>query len=238
MKSRLAEAIHLTTQPVALLRGEEIPENALRLRENTSGCMVGTLFSAAKGKTYAFTAETTGCRGARAGMGFCSMPGGEAANFLAAGTPDHGGLYLKKTAELAQTHAAGMPAFTPGSVLLMKPLSELTEGEEPLSVVFLVNPDQLSGLATMATFDRPEREGVKVSFGSGCAQAILFAMCDSEKGEDLCTIGLTDPSARVHIDRNTLSFSIPWKRFLEMEANVEESFLTKSPAWRKLKERL
>ena len=238
MMSKLAQGVNLSGQPVAVLRADRAPENAVRFKDNTAGCMVGALSAVAGGKTYAFTEETTGCPGARAGLGFRPMPGGPAADFLATGTPDHGGLYLKKTCDLARTHAAGMPVFHPAPCLVMKPLSELAEGETPVSVILLVNPDQLAGLVTMATFDRPDREAVKVPFGSGCAQAVLFPMCDSEAGGDLCTIGLMDPSARVHFDGSLLTFSIPWKRFLEMEANAEESFLSKSPAWSKVRERL
>ena len=238
MTSKLAQGINLTAQPIAVLKADKAPENAVQFKDNTAGCMVGALAAVAGGKTYAFTEETTGCPGARAGLGFRSMPGGPAADFLSTGTPDHAGLYLKKTCDLARIHAAGMPTFHPAPCLVMKPLNELAEGETPVSIIFVVNPDQLSGLVTMATFDRPDREAVKVPFGSGCAQSVLFTMCDSEAGGDLCTIGLTDPSARVHFDSNLLTFSIPWKRFLEMEANVDESFLTKSPAWSKVKERL
>jgi hypothetical protein len=51
-------------------------------------------------------------------------------------------------------------------------------------------------------------------------------------------IGLTDITARKYLDKNELSFSVPFKRFLEMEANVDESFLTKGKDWPKILERL
>ncbi|MCF0124113.1 MAG: DUF169 domain-containing protein, partial [Ruminiclostridium sp.] len=105
-----------------------------------------------------------------------------------------------------------------------------------LSVIFLVNPDQLSGLATLASFDRPG-ENVKALFGSGCAQSVLQALCESEAGGSLCYIGLLDPSARQCIDRDIISFSIPYPRFLELEALVDESFL-KTETWANLSKRI
>lgn len=51
-------------------------------------------------------------------------------------------------------------------------------------------------------------------------------------------IGLTDITARKYLDKNVLSFSVPFKRFLEMEANVDQSFLTKGKDWPEIVERL
>jgi hypothetical protein len=51
-------------------------------------------------------------------------------------------------------------------------------------------------------------------------------------------IGLTDITARKYLDKNVLSFSVPFKRFVEMEANVEESFLTKGKDWPEIAKRL
>jgi hypothetical protein len=51
-------------------------------------------------------------------------------------------------------------------------------------------------------------------------------------------IGLTDITARKYFGKNVLSFSVPFKRFLEMEANVDQSFLTKGKDWPEIVKRL
>ena len=111
------------------------------------------------------------------------------------------------------------------------------DGEVPACVVFLANADQISALVTLSNFDRPNQDNVKLLFGAGCSQAVLYALCDSAVGREQCTLGLTDPSARLHLDKSLLSFSIPYPRFLEMERKVEDSFLTKS-LWLELRKRI
>ena len=44
--------------------------------------------------------------------------------------------------------------------MVFKPLDQLAEGKTPEVVVFLATPDQLSGLAILASYDRPGRENV------------------------------------------------------------------------------
>ncbi|WP_166510770.1 DUF169 domain-containing protein [Desulfallas thermosapovorans] len=41
---------------------------------------------------------------------------------------------------------------------------------------------------------------------------------------------MMDPSARPFIDSGQVTFTVPYKRFLEMEANIPGSFLTRSNA--------
>ena len=65
----------------------------------------------------------------------------------------------------------------------------------------------------------------------------LCSMLCGAVGREQCTLGLTDPSARLHLDKSLLSFSIPYPRFLEMERKVEDSFLTKS-LWLELRKRI
>ena len=74
---------------------------------------------------------------------------------------------------------------------------------------------------------------MKLLFGAGCAQAVRYALCAQEAGEDTCYVGLTDPSARLHLDRDLLSFSLPYRRFRELEEKSDGSFLTQS-TWQTL----
>ena len=195
------------------------------------------LEAASKGRTAAFTEDTCGCGGGRTGLGFAPMDRERIVPFLSTGTAEMPGEHYKKTPALVEAYADSLPAPSPAPCLVFKPLDRVAEDETPVSVVFLVNADQLSGLVTLANFDRSDGDAVQVRFGAGCAQAVLFAMTDGEAGRDRCTIGLTDPSGRLHFSRDLLSFAIPWKRFLEMEANAEGSFLTKE-TWTKLRARI
>ena len=117
--------------------------------------------------------------------------------------------------------------------LLFKPLDEVAEYELPDVIIFLVNADQLSGLVTLANYDSANNDGVKILFGAGCAQSVLYPMTD----KNFCYVGLTDPSARKFIDKNLLSFAMSYEKFLQLENCAEESFL-KYDAWEKILKRI
>ena len=65
----------------------------------------------------------------------------------------------------------------------------------------------------------------------------LYPLSAEQKGEKTCYIGLTDPSARKVTGKDLLLFSIPYSRFLEMEQEADESFLT-TDTWEIIRERI
>ena len=238
MKSKLKELLNMHTQPVAILKAQSVPAGALTFPPGTMGvCLIGMLEAASKGRTAAFTEDTCGCGGGKAGLGFAPMDRERIVPFLSTGTPEIPGKFYKQSQALVEAFLDTFPEAEPAPCLVMKPLDQMEETETPFSVVFLVNPDQLSGLITLANYDRPAGDGVTLRFGSGCAQSVLYAMADSAQGAERCTVGLTDPSGRLHVSRDLLSFAIPWQRFLAMEANAEGSFLTKG-TWTSLRARI
>lgn len=229
MKSKIAEAIRLENYPVAVLWLDEKPADALQFEEGKWGCVISLLDKAARGNTAAFDRSNYGCGGGGTGLGFKQYEFGVIEYFLSTGeVGEREGEFYKKTPEVAREFLKSLPTINVNSeYVVFKPLEHVQKGEVPKAVVFLVNADQLSGLVTLANFDKPTRDNVTIYMGAGCHSTILDVIAQEEEDNPKGLIGLTDPSARKYIDKDVLSFSVPYNRFLEMEANVEESFLTK-----------
>ncbi|MBQ9497767.1 MAG: DUF169 domain-containing protein [Selenomonadaceae bacterium] len=239
MESKIAKLLKLSNEPVAVIQSDACPEKVLQFKENRWGCAVAMLAAAANGKIAAFSRETTPCLGGRAGLGFEKYPLGWIEYFLSNGGAgvDRCERY-KKSSDVAREFICGVSNALIEKLpprkkfLLLKPLSRV-EDESPDAIIFLVNADQLSGLVTLANYESPRADAVKILFGAGCAQTILYPL--SEK--NFCFVGLTDPSARKFLDKNLLAFSMAHEKFLRLESLAEESFLT-ADAWQKIFKRI
>ncbi|MDO5336866.1 MAG: DUF169 domain-containing protein [Eubacteriales bacterium] len=240
MESKIASLLKLHNYPVAVYRTNKCPENAVQFKEGKWGCIVAMLnASANKGITATFCDKTVTCKGGRAGIGIEPFKTGIIEYHLSVGGKGpKAGEFYRRSPELALDYIESMPEYRTDNYLVFTPLcnvdSELKENLD--GIIFLVNADQLSGLVTLSNFDRKSLDNTAVTFGSGCAQSVLFPF-SAENTNQKCYIGLTDPSARKCISGETLSFSIPWARFKEMELVAEESFLTKE-TWGVISRRL
>ena len=83
MKSIIGQKLNGEFQPIALLRSNEKPNNALEIEAGMKGyCMMGNFARVvAEGKTALFSKNTCGCTGAEVALGFgnaylTAMPGG------------------------------------------------------------------------------------------------------------------------------------------------------------------
>lgn len=148
----------------------------------------------------------------------------------------HGERY-KKNPQLVEQYVDALPITdVPAKFVAMKPLSQVDpERDEPVSVSFLVNPDQLSALVILANYDRPGLENVAIPYAAACQVVGLLSYREAQSEQPRCLVGLTDISARKYLKgqkaSDKMTFTIPFRRLREMEANVAGSFL-EGGTWR------
>lgn len=146
----------------------------------------------------------------------------------------HGERYRQSSA-LVRDFVAALPQTTiPTRYAAFVPLSACDPAAKaPESVTFLVSCDQFSALTVLANYDRPGLENVALPWAAGCQALGILAYREAQSPQPRCVAGLFDLSARKYLrtlaGADALTFTIPWRRFLEMEANVAGSFLEQEP---------
>jgi uncharacterized protein (DUF169 family) len=247
VRSRIAEALALKQAPVAVLLTDAKPEHATQFKEGSWGCVAAALRAAAKGRTVVFDRKTFGCPGGGTGLGFGNcyvgfpidllLSTGGKAELPNGGAFDMGeGERFFESPEAAARWARALPyRDVPTEFIVFKPLDKVEEGEDASLVLMFVNPDQVSALVTLAGFRRGVTDPVVSPWGAAC-QSILFAHAEAESDNPRGVIGFFDISQRRKIDRELLSFTMPYSLYLQMEASVDDSFLS-TATWQKLRER-
>lgn len=270
MRSKIAEAVKLNHQPVAIVFSDEKPEGATEFKERAWGCHMWLMSGAAKGKTAVSSRKTFGCFGGGVGAGFGNQyknfAGGEEGfcKFLSsgnAGDPKGEAVakemekfarkefiddYLKgeryiKTPEGVEEFIREVPMKdVPTEYVVYKPLSEVDlEKETPVTIVFFSDPDQFSAIGVLANYYRPGNENVIFPYAAGCQVIGVYAYKEAESDNPRAVAGPLDLSARLYLrnafGEDVMTMSIPWKMFLDMEENVEGSFLQRH-TWSKMLE--
>lgn len=152
----------------------------------------------------------------------------------------HGERYLKSPG-LVKKFVAHLPIVDiAAKFVVFKPLSEVERGKEtPETIIFLADPDQLSALVVLANYGREENDSVIIPYAAGCQTIGIYPYREAKNGKQRAVVGLTDLSARVHINRqlapSLMTFAVPLAMFDEMEGNVEGSFLDRH-TWQSLVE--
>lgn len=243
MRSRLAEVLKLRYQPIAIYFANERPEGAISLPEGKWACVVGMVTAAMRGKTVALSRKTVNCFGGGVGMCFGNwypkLPGG-IEYFLSTGRGEgyRAGERYKQSPELAQSFVDALPMIdVEEEYVVMRPLHEMPEATEPDVVVMYADCDQLSALVVLSNYDREGGENVVFPFSAGCQSICLLPYAERLRDKPRSVVGMADISARPLIDRDLLSFAVPYKRFCELEANADECFFT-AEAWARVAPRL
>jgi len=178
-------------------------------------CVLADITRVARGRSLAFNVDSIGCGGGKKYLGFTEVLRPNFEYFLSCGIPGElEGERYKKSPELVAKIMKSMPKFTaPAPFIIFKRWDRIGKNDKPDAVIFFATPDVLAGLFTLANFD-----------GS-----------DARKPRSV--LGMFDVSARPCVPANTLTFATPFKRFVTMVGNMDESFLT-TESWKKVRRRI
>ncbi|HEX3031459.1 MAG TPA: DUF169 domain-containing protein [Bacillota bacterium] len=251
MDSRLCKALKLRYSPVAVILTDSRPEQGVQFKEGTMGCVGKMLIAASKGRIAFFDRKSFGCPGGGVGLGFGNQY--EQTRFpidylLSTGNEEiaaqMGGMKILaegerffKSPELVRKWVQDLPITdVAADYVVFKPLDQITDQEQPELVLFFANPDQLSALVVLSGYNRETSECVTAPFGAAC-QSILFGYREAAQALPRAIIGFFDISQRKKVDKDLLSFTVPYKMFLEMEGHVQGSFL-ETEEWLELQARL
>lgn len=205
------------------------------------GCTLKLLNRAFNGETIIFENSKETCFGACGGFGFSDglpdVPGG-VGNFLSygAGKDFPSGERVKKNPQLGEELILKQPAdvLQGKRAIMVKPYEE---GDDAALVTFLANPDQLSALVQLFTFESSDYDNVIAPSSSGCSSIFRIPLSELKRENPRGVIGNIDIFSRPHFDADTFFFTVPYKSFRQMLANSDSCFFI-SHIWNGVKKRL
>jgi hypothetical protein len=228
--------------PIAFYYTNEEGHAELVKPDTIRGCLFAALSLVRKGRALCFDAESGGCPGRQISPGFREyIEEPDDKYYFSCGIPGkiEGERYLK-TPEIAAEAIKLMAAMSfkaPARFIVFKRWDSLNGSDEPEVVIFFACPDVLSGLYSLANFEESEPNGVFTPWGSGCESIVTYPFLEKDSARPRAVIGLFDVSARPYVPENTLSFSVPMRKFERMVRNMEESFLTTN-SWKAIQKRI
>ena len=232
--NKLAEQLGLTNHPVAIYRSKEIPADAV---SSEIKCGIPSLLMRCvrNGGKYACTKEQIACHGAVGGFGFGGIinrertcmnmsqfpPGSE-------GTHHGNGKRYFANPECAKFQIDAIPDIGDGNdCIIFQDLDDAeNSGADIEVVVFIVDPTRLTALMQLAAFSRRTEGSASIApFGHACQQIYAIPFAEGTKDEPCGVIGMTDMFARRFVETGELSYAVPYKLYLRMMNDMNDSFL-------------
>jgi uncharacterized protein (DUF169 family) len=196
-------------------------------------CVMGHIWRARKKKGVAyFSAEQFGCPGGAFWLGFNKPQAETIIKYVSTGIPNwtEGELYCDSPDALRRIFEYVDPRPAPHKFCVVKPISKFSDVEVPELIAFFMRPESLSGLHQLAAFVTNDPEVVASPWGAGCGNVVVWPLHYLSKGQNKAVIGGWDPSARKFFKTDELSFTLPYKMFVDMIERFDESFL-KTKSW-------
>jgi len=233
------EALGLKESPLGIYYTNDQPEG-ITAKAGIQMCMIGLLQNARKkGKIVYFDKDHFGCPGGAYYMGFFETPRPNIEYFLSCGIPGEmeGERYIKTPERAREYFAKMIPRRAPATYCVFKPIDQFQSGGAPEVVVFFGPPDILSGLFTLTNYAIERTDAVYAPFGSGCGAILTYPLKETAREQPRAVLGMFDVSARPMVERDILSFAMPYPLFLKLLENVSGSFL-ETESWKKVSQRI
>lgn len=225
--------------PIALFYSDVLNDAEPARKSAGHRCMIADISRVFKGETLAFNNSNMGCAGGKRYCGFSNTirPGFE--YFLSYGIEgEMEGERYKNHPDTVIKLIKNTPTLkAPAAWLIAKPFEKLQADDQPGVILFFTTPDVLSGLFTLANYDRTDLFGVKAPFSAGCGSIIQYGFDENKREYPDCIMGMFDVSARPYVKAGTLSFAIPFKRFETLAGYMDESFLI-TRSWKTVEKRI
>lgn len=205
----------------------EQPANALVFEKGKWTCMFQYMEQIANGKRVCFSANLSGCSGAACYLGF-KTPSPQAGSFLAKKEK------FKNCIEYGEVFYNEIQAVkAKNNYLILSRIQDIPENTGIEVINLWVNAMSLTGLVTLANYDKPTNNNVLIPFASGCQSMWTMPYKEKSNLNQKAIVGGTDPAMRKYISSEVLLFSLSSERFVELAANIPDSFLPNS-TWRDL----
>jgi uncharacterized protein (DUF169 family) len=207
----------------------EKPDHALELKKKGNGCIVPLILKASTGVALVVSEESTGWPCSAFYLGFQDTIF-EGIEYFLSNKDDFWRpceRFIQNPA-LAKAFVDNVQAVKPDKkYMVIKPLEDFKPEEEPESVLFFVNADQLSALVFLTHFDAPgSMDRVVAPFASACMALVTLPLKWARSGEQKAVMGLFDISARTRTPKDLLSFAMPYAFLKKLAVLLPESFLT------------
>jgi len=205
--------------PIGWYFADSPPADAFLPDKGKWACIFSYFKRLIEGDRICFSVGRTGRSGASYYLGFTS-PSKEAGRFLAEKEK------FKKNVTLGNAFYEGISApSVKAEFLIWEPFANIADNIAVEVVNLWINADSLSGLVTLANYDRPNNDNVVIPFASGCQSIWTIPYNEKSKKEPKCVVGCIDPAMRKYFLPDIVSFAVPTDRFVEMTENISGSFL-------------
>jgi len=183
------------------------------------------------GETLVVRKGGPGCPGGHRALGLERATPPFMAHFLTDGVGAPSGEGLRATPAIAQLLIdQAKPVENASGHVLLGPLRP-EQWDAVRSVTFLIDPDRVAGLGTLAGYWSSNKDIVVAPFGSACS-SLLRALGEYEDG-DPAVLGGLDVAMRKYLPERLVTLTVSPARFAKMLTFPEDSFVFK-PWWTEL----